>query len=100
MAAANANLSYDKAAEAEEFYSKAAGMAGADMPVTLTRLGIAQLDQGKYAEASATFAKVTGPRKAITDLYGVWAKQKMEAAPAATAVPAATEVVTEAVSAS
>ena len=100
MAAANANLSYDKAAEAEEFYSKAAGMAGADMPVTLTRLGIAQLDQGKYAEASATFAKVTGPRKAITDLYGVWAKQKMEAAPAATAVPAATEVVTETVSAS
>jgi hypothetical protein len=86
MAAGDAYLSYDRGAEAEEFYTKAASMAGVNMPLALTRLGIAQLDQGKFGEAQATFSKVEGERKNITDLYSVWAGQKAAAAPAPAAV--------------
>lgn len=85
VAAGDAYLSYGKAAEAEEFYSKALTMAGADTPLVLTRLGIAQLDQGKNAEAEATFYKVQGARQAIANLFAAWAKQQAgpaEAAPA------------------
>ena len=76
VAAGDAYLNYGKAAEAEEFYNKAAGMPGANTPLVLTRLGIAQLDQGKYAEAQATFNKVQGARQAIANLYSVYATQK------------------------
>ena len=34
-----------------------------------TVLGIAQYDQGKYAEAKANFEKVTGPRQAVARLW-------------------------------
>ena len=75
VAAGDAFLNYGQAAEAEEFYAKAAGMAGANTPLVLTRLGIAQLDQGKYAEAEATFNKVEGARQAITNLWSIHATQ-------------------------
>ena len=72
-------LSYDQPAEAEEFYARALGMPGVETPVVLTRLGIAQFDQGKYAEAIETFGKVQGQRAAIANLWAIYAAQKQAA---------------------
>lgn len=69
-------LSYDQPAEAEEFYAKALTMAGVDTPMVMTRLGIAQYDQGKYAEAIETFRKVEGPRRDLANLWAIHAAQK------------------------
>ena len=55
---------------------------GAEQDRLLTRLGIAQVDQGNYAGAQATFAKVGGTRKYLAQLWSIYAGQK--AAPAAT----------------
>jgi hypothetical protein len=76
MAAADTLLSYGRSAEAEKFYAKAAAMPGANVPLVLTRMGIAQADQGKFADAQATFAKVTGPRQQIASLWALYAAQK------------------------
>lgn len=76
MAAGDAMLSMGRPAEAEEFYLKASTMAGADTPMALTRLGIAQYDQGNYAEAQATFNRVEGARQAIANLWGVYSSQQ------------------------
>lgn len=86
MAAGDAFLSYGEGAKAEGFYVAALAKPGVDTARVLTRLGIVQVDQGKYADAQATFAKITGPRKAMADLWAVYAKQKATppaAAPAA-----------------
>ncbi len=84
-AAGDAFLSYGKAAEAEEMYTIALAKAGADMPRVMTRLGIAQVDQGKVEEAKATFAKVTGKRAPIAKLWAVYADQKAADTPVETA---------------
>ncbi|WP_324827360.1 hypothetical protein [Qipengyuania zhejiangensis] len=76
MAAGDALLSLGRPAEAEEFYGKAASTAGANTPMVLTRLGIAQFDQGKFTEAQATFNKVEGARQAIANLWGIYTAQK------------------------
>lgn len=86
MAAGDAFLSYGEAAKAEEFYTIALAKPGVDTGRILTRLGIAQADQGKFAEAQATLAKVQGPRQPIAMLWAVYAAQKAggsAAAPAA-----------------
>ena len=85
MATGDAYLNYDRAAEAEEFYTMALDKPGVDTPRVLTRLGIAQLDQGKTEEARATFAKVEGARRAIARLWNAYAGRDMAAAPATTA---------------
>ena len=77
VAAADTFLSYGKSAEAEEFYTKALTMSGVDTPRVLTRLGMAQLDQGKYAAAQESFGKVEGARKTIASLWAVYASQQM-----------------------
>ncbi len=82
-AAADAFLSYGEMAKAEEFYTKALTLPGVDTPRTLTRLGIAQADQGKYAEAIATFGKVEGKREQIARLWSIYAEQKAKQAPSA-----------------
>jgi len=74
--AADALLSYGKAAAAEELYKLALAKPGVDANRALTRLGIAQFDQGKYADAQASFAKVTGPRLALARLWGGYAASK------------------------
>jgi len=74
-AAGDAFLSYQQPAKAEEFYKLALTKAGVDTPRVMTRLGIAQLDQGKVAEAQATFAKVEGARQAIAQLWSIYATQ-------------------------
>lgn len=76
VSAGDAFLSYEQPAEAEEFYTKALGMQGVDTAMILTRLGIAQLDQGKTEEAKATFAKVEGQRKPIAQLWSIYADQR------------------------
>ncbi|MXO74073.1 hypothetical protein GRI40_02410 [Altererythrobacter aerius] len=80
MAAGDAFLSYGQAAEAEEFYTRALTKPGADTARMLTRLGIAQLDQGKRDAAIATFAKVDGVRKPIAALWTIYARQGAPAA--------------------
>lgn len=80
MASGDAWLSYGEAAKAEALYQIALAKPGADTPRLLTRLGIAQTDLGKSAEAQATFAKVTGLRAPIAALWSAYAKSK--AAPA------------------
>ncbi len=80
MAAGDAFLSYDDAAKAEEMYKIALTKPGVDAPRVLTRLGIAQADQGKSAAAQETLAKVSGIRSPIAQLWSAYAKSK--AAPA------------------
>lgn len=81
--AADTLLSYEQPAKAEELYKLALAKApAAEKDRVLTRLGIAQVDQGKYADAQATFAQVTtGGRAAVAKLWIAYAKTK--AAPAA-----------------
>lgn len=75
-AAGDTFLNYQQPVKAEEFYTIALTKPGVDTQRVLTRLGIAQLDQGKVAEAKATFAKVTGPRQQIAQLWTIYAGQK------------------------
>ncbi len=81
-AAGDAFLSYGRAAEAEEMYTIALTKSGVDTQRVLNRLGIAQLDQGKAAEAKATFARVEGARKPIARLWSLYADQKAAETPA------------------
>ena len=76
MAAGDAFLSYDQAAKAEGFFRAALGKPGVDADRAQTRLGIALVDQGKFDEAQAAFAKVGGVRKPIAELWGVYTAQK------------------------
>ncbi len=69
LIAGDVALNYGDAAQAEEMYALATGKGVADMNIALTRLGIAQFDQGKFAEAEASFAKVTGPRQTLARLW-------------------------------
>ena len=75
MAAGDTFLSYQKPADAEQFYTLALAKPGVDTARVLTRLGIAQAEQGKYAESQATLAKVTGPRQPIAQLWALYAAQ-------------------------
>jgi hypothetical protein len=60
-------------------YQIALTKPGVDAPRVLTRLGIAQTDLGKTAEAQANFAKVTGIRAPIAALWAAYAKGKAAA---------------------
>lgn len=76
--AADAFLSYDQPAKAEELYKLALPKAPAtEKDRVLTRLGIAQADQGKYAEAQSTFAQITSSgRSAVAKLWTAYVKSK------------------------
>lgn len=78
MAMADAYLSYDDAAKAEEFYKMALEKGGIDKDRALTRLGIAQLDQDKFADAKATFAQVGGTRAALGRLWLAFANTQAQ----------------------
>ncbi|MXO90287.1 hypothetical protein [Pontixanthobacter aquaemixtae] len=79
-AAGDVFLSYGMSAKAEELYAIAATKAGADMDVVNTRMGIAQIDQGKIAEAKATLDQVKGNRSAIAKLWQTYADTQVGAA--------------------
>lgn len=89
-AAGDMYLNFDEPAKAEEMYELALTKADVDAGRVLTRLGIAQVDQGKFAEAKATFDKVEGARAPIADLWALYAEAQASGgtAPAAPAAPA------------
>lgn len=77
VATADAYLSYDNPAKAEDLYQIALTKGGAiDKDRALTRLGIAQFDQDKYDAAKASFAQVGGIRAPLAKLFSVLAADK------------------------
>ncbi|HUD29374.1 MAG TPA: hypothetical protein VMQ93_10910 [Novosphingobium sp.] len=87
VGAADVFLSYDEPARAEALYAKALSMPGVDTNKVALRLGMSQALTGKYADAQANFAKVTGTRAPVAKLWSAYAKGK--ASPAAPTAPAA-----------
>ena len=79
-AAADTMLSYDMSANAEALYRLALAKPGVDTMRVNLRLGVAQADQGKYAEALASFAKVTDGRAPIAQLWSAYASANARAA--------------------
>lgn len=73
MAMADAYLSYDEAAKAEEMYKMAIEKGNVDKDRAYTRLGIAQVDLDKFEEAKASFAQVGGVRAPLAKLWSVFA---------------------------
>ena len=76
MSGGDLALGYGDYAAAEVLYAKALGMPGVETGVARTRLGIAQLKQGKASEAEATFNAVEGPRSTIARLWATYAAQQ------------------------
>ncbi len=86
LAMADAYLSYDEAAKAEEMYAMAIAKGGIDKDRAVMRLGIAQVDQKKFAEAKASFGQVTGATRApLARLWSAYATTQLQPAPAAPA---------------
>ena len=77
-AAGDVFLSYGEAAKAESIYTAALDKSGIDRDRVLTRLAIAQADQGKYAEADANFAKVSGQRAPVAALWRAYVAGRMD----------------------
>lgn len=88
MAAGDAFLSYSMNPRAEEFYTKALTLPGVERDRTLTRLGIAQVRQGKAAEALENFNAASGAYADISALWAVYAKQLADAIAQASAAAA------------
>ncbi|WEK46982.1 MAG: hypothetical protein P0Y56_01470 [Candidatus Andeanibacterium colombiense] len=61
--------SFGDNAKAEEMFKLALQKGGVDNDRILMRMAIAQADQGKYADAKASLAKITGAR---APLAGLW----------------------------
>jgi tetratricopeptide (TPR) repeat protein len=62
-------LSLGDNADAEAMYEMALAKGVEDPNRTLTRLGIVETRQGKYAEATETFGKITGDRAPIAAMW-------------------------------
>lgn len=73
---ADAFLGYGDAAKAAELYQLALAKPGVDKARALTRLGIAQSDQGNYAGAAESFGQITGPRQPLAQMWLAYVKQK------------------------
>ena len=69
-------LSLGSWAEAEEMFALALQKGGVDRDRTLTRLGIAQAQQGKKAEAKATFAQVSGARAPVARMWTAFVESR------------------------
>ena len=76
LAAADVLYSLDDFARAETYYMMAADKGGVDAGTALTRAGIAQYKQGKYAEAQATFDRVSGNHAPVAKLWSAYAATK------------------------
>ena len=79
MSTGDAYLNYGDAAKAEELYRMALTKSGVDKDRVLTRLGIAQVDQGKYAEARANFKLIGGARLPLARLWLAFVNSKSPA---------------------
>ena len=66
-------------------------MPGVERDQVLTRLGIAQTGLGETAEAKATLAQVSGPRRAVARLWAAYAENNAPAPAAATVEAAPSE---------
>lgn len=75
VVAGDAFLNYGQPAKAEELYRIAMTKPGADVAELMTRIGIAQLEQGRIDEARSTFADVSGNRAPVANLWRVYANQ-------------------------
>ncbi|MFM5916980.1 MAG: hypothetical protein ACKOOL_05535 [Novosphingobium sp.] len=75
-AAADTFLSYDQPAKAEELYKIALTKPGVETARVNLQLGIAQSDQSKWADAQASFGKVTDSRAPIAQLWAAYAMAK------------------------
>ena len=75
-AVADAYLNYGDAAKAEELYAAALAKGATDKDRVLTRLGIAQVDQGKWVAARDSFSKVAGTRTNLAKLWLIYVAQK------------------------
>ena len=76
LATADAYLSYGEGAKAEELYRLALQKSGIDKDRAQTRLGIALSDQGKFDDAKAAFAQVTGTRAPLAKLWSIYVTTK------------------------
>lgn len=74
--AGDAYLSYGEDAKAEALYADALKKGVADKDRVQMRLGIAQLDQGKAADAKTSFGLVGGARAPLAKLWAVFAGTK------------------------
>jgi hypothetical protein len=73
LKAADVFLSYEMYAQAEALYALALTKPGVETPLAKLRLGMAQLGQGKTAEAQANFAAVEGKLAPIARLWLAYA---------------------------
>ena len=80
LSTGDAYLNYGDAAKAEALYAMALTKSGVDKDRVLTRLGIAQVDQAKYAEARANFKQVGGTRLPLARLWLAFVNSKSPAA--------------------
>jgi hypothetical protein len=80
VSAGDVFLSYDQPSKAETFYAMALAKPGVDTNAVTLHLGMAQALQGKYADAQASLAKVSGTRAPVAKLWSAYAASK--AAPA------------------
>ena len=62
--------------QAEEMFKLALEKGGIDRDAALTRLGIAQVQQGKLEEARASFQQVSGTRAVVAKLWSAYAASK------------------------
>src|SRR5699024_8792172 len=74
--AANAFYSFGDYANAEAMFKLAVDKGVSEKDLALTRLGMAQIQQGKYAEGQATLAQVTGPRAPVARMWMAYAASK------------------------
>lgn len=81
LATADAYLSYGMDAQAEDMYKLAIQKGGIDKDKATLRLGIAQSDAGKMADAKATFDQVSGVRASIAKLWSIYLDTKSGAKP-------------------
>lgn len=80
LSTGDAYLNYGEAAKAEALYKMALGKSGIDKDRVLTRIGIAQYDQGNYAGARASFKQVGGTRAPLARLWLALVNSKSPAA--------------------
>lgn len=77
LSAGDVLYSLDDYAGAEEMFAMANTKGGVDANTALTRLAIAQIRQGKYAEGVATLEGVSGVRAPIAKMWSAYAQTKM-----------------------
>jgi len=76
MSAGDVFLSLADYAQAEAMFQLALEKGGVDRDRALTRLGIAQAQQGKNDAAKSTFAQVSGARAPVAQMWSAYVESK------------------------